>query len=223
MYRRTVDDQVLEFGHEGVLYRNSFVMYDRGTNSLWVHTTGECVKGELKGKQLEFLPSVVTRWRDWKKKYPNSEILEGKKVHGFMGTYSINKNQNHFGISVVSGEHATLYRIIDLEKQRVLHDQLEDQKILVFYDSEGQFATAWENKNDLQFHWDEDQKAFLDPTGQAWNMMLGAPLGGETTAKKLTSLPATAWLIHRWQGFYPKSRVFGATVKKAGTKKNKKK
>ncbi len=60
MYGRELDGKTYTFGHEGVLYRQSFVMYDKQTDSLWVHTTGEAIKGALKGKVLTFLPSTVT-------------------------------------------------------------------------------------------------------------------------------------------------------------------
>ncbi len=40
MYDRRTNGQTLSFGHAGILYRNSFVMYDRTTESLWVHVTG---------------------------------------------------------------------------------------------------------------------------------------------------------------------------------------
>ena len=110
MYSRQLADRVVEFGHEGVLYRNSFIMYDRKTKSLWVHTTGECVKGELKGRQLEFIPSTVTSWRAWKSTHPKSLVLEGKKATGFMGTFSLKeKDAKKFGVSVGQGETTKLY------------------------------------------------------------------------------------------------------------------
>ena len=183
-------------------------MYDRGTGSLWVHTTGECVKGKLKGKQLKFIPSVVTRWGEWKKEHPDSKILEGKKAKGFMGSYTLAKKKSNFGISVGAGEQANLYPLVELEKQRVVHDQLGKDKIVVFYDTQGQFATAWKNPDNTQFKWDEEQKAFVDPQNKPWNMMLGAPVGDESSDSRMRSLPATAWLIQRWKGFYPKSPVF---------------
>ena len=74
------------FGHEGLLYENSFVMYDKGTDSLWIHVTGEAVTGPLKGNKLQFFPSVVTSWKAWKKKYPHTGVLEGRRDEGFMGS-----------------------------------------------------------------------------------------------------------------------------------------
>src|SRR5439155_1161397 len=77
----------LSFGHEGILYENSFVMYDRKTESLWVHVTGRAVWGPLKGKQLEFVPSTVTTWSQWKAAHPRTLVLPGFRRGGFMGTY----------------------------------------------------------------------------------------------------------------------------------------
>ena len=208
MYSSKVDDKILAFGHEGVLYRRSFVMYDRGTGSIWVHTTGECVKGKLKGKQLKFIPSVVTRWGDWKDKYPNSKILEGKKAKGFMGSYRLTKKKDKFGISVGEGEQSNLYPIVELEKQRVIHDTLGEDKIVIFFDTEGQFATAWKNPENRQFKWDGEQQSFVDQQGKPLNMMLGGPVSDLKSDSRMRSLPATAWLIQRWKGFYPKSRIF---------------
>ena len=38
--------------------------------------------------------------------------------------------------------------------------------------------------------------------------MLGGPNGDEKSDRRMRALPATAWLIQRWKGFYPKSRIF---------------
>ena len=79
VYSRKVDDQVLSFGHEGTLYERSFIMYDKQTDSLWVHTTGEAVVGEYQGKVLEFLPSTVTTWKRWRGDHPSTLVLNVKR------------------------------------------------------------------------------------------------------------------------------------------------
>lgn len=212
MYSRKVDDQTFEFGHEGVLYRRSFIMYDRGTQSLWVHATGECVKGRLKGKQLKFLPSVVTRWSQWKSKHPESKILEGVKSGGFMGAFTLASKKSKFGVSVGQGEQANLYPMVELAKQRVVNDTLGDRKIVVFFDATGRFATAWENRDDYQFTWDKEHSSVVDQTGRPWDMVMGKPI--EDSNLRMEPLPATAWLIERWKGFYPKSHVYKSTKAK---------
>ena len=82
MYGRQLEGETLSFGHEGILYENSFVMYDRKTESLWVHVTGRAVWGPLKGKQLEFVPSTVTTWQQWKAAHPRTLVLPGFRRGG---------------------------------------------------------------------------------------------------------------------------------------------
>lgn len=218
MYSRKIDDDILTFGHEGILYRESFVMYDRGTESLWIHTTGECVKGKLKGKQLKFIQSVVTPWSDWKARHPATTVLEGTKVRGFMGTYTLNRDKNKFGISVGEGEESNLYPFSELGKEPVIHDKLGDKDIVVFFNSSGEFATAWDNDDGHKFRWDAKQKAFVDQTGKRWDMMLGVR-AGDKDSPNMIPIPATAWLIHRWKGFYPKSRIYESTKNQPTKKK----
>ncbi len=66
MYGRKLGETTYSFGHEGILYRQSFIMYDKQTYSKWIHTTGEAVQGPCKGKVLTFLPNTVTSWKKWK-------------------------------------------------------------------------------------------------------------------------------------------------------------
>ena len=88
MYRRELEGRVLSFGHAGILYQSSFVMYDRQTKSLWVHVTGRAHAGPLTGKQLTFMPSTVTSWEQWKAAHPYTKVLPGHRRGGFMGTYT---------------------------------------------------------------------------------------------------------------------------------------
>jgi hypothetical protein len=206
VYGRKLDDKTLSFGHLGILYRNSFIMYDRGTKSHWVHTTGKCVQGEMKGKQLTFIPSVITSWGNWKKQHPTTKVLPGEGVQGFMGTYTLDRKPEKFGISVGKGDQANLYRIIDLKKLRVVHDQLGKRKVVVFFNADGNFATAWDNtKLDHKFKW--NGSAIVDGSGVQWDIMTGNPVNKPNT-RSMTPVPATAWLIERWQGFYPDFPIF---------------
>ena len=49
MHERRLNGVTLEFGHAGILYRNSFVMYERETDSLWVHVSGRAEVGARPG------------------------------------------------------------------------------------------------------------------------------------------------------------------------------
>ena len=208
MYGRELDGEILEFGHEGILYRNSFIMYDRGTESLWVHTTGQSVKGKLKGKQLTFIPSKITSWGVWSARHPQTVVLEGKRARGMMGAFSLTaKTAERYGVSVGQGDEVKLYPIAALRKARVVLDQFAGRDIVVFFDDQGMHATAFE-RGAHTFRWSGE--SFVDERGRAWNASLGQPVGARDASEQLIPVPATTFLIHRWKGFYPKSEIFGA-------------
>ena len=115
MYSRRLKDKTLLFGHEGILYKRSFVMYDRGTKSLWVHTSGLAVNGPMKGAQRKFLAGTVMRWSDWKKRFPHTTVLEGRMARGSIGAFNLRTRRDSYGLSVGEGKNVKLYRFSALE------------------------------------------------------------------------------------------------------------
>lgn len=210
MYSRKVDGKTLTFGHEGVLYKNSFVMYDKETGSLWIHTLGEAVKGKMKGKSLEFIPSVIAGWKEWKGQHPNTKVLTGKKAAGMMGSFSLKKNLKKYGLSVGQNKSVKLYRYETLKEKTVIHDEFDGRKIVVVFDSENVVARAYEcsagadsplGGKDRKFSLKDGK--ILDSMGNELNILTGK-CGKDT----LPALPATTWLIERWRAFYPDGKEY---------------
>jgi hypothetical protein len=54
--------------------RRNMVMKDRETGSVWQHETGACLMGELKGEQLELLPSELCNWKSWVAEHPETTL-----------------------------------------------------------------------------------------------------------------------------------------------------
>ena len=67
---RQIEDKTLTFIVSGKLWRNSLIMQDKETGSLWSHVTGECLEGEYEGMQLEMIPVVQTSWQQWSPSIP---------------------------------------------------------------------------------------------------------------------------------------------------------
>lgn len=77
LFDTKVGDRTFTFGSSGLLYRSNKLMYDRETGSLWMTIPGEPVSGRLadSGIKLKRLPVVVTTWRDWREKHPDTRAL----------------------------------------------------------------------------------------------------------------------------------------------------
>jgi len=76
VYAREIDGRELTLIVSGNLWRNSLIMMDEETGSLWSHVTGECLEGEFQGRRLESIPSVQTNWSDWRAAHPQTKVLE---------------------------------------------------------------------------------------------------------------------------------------------------
>ncbi len=76
---RQIEDKTLTFIVSGKLWRNSLIMQDKETGSLWSHVTGECLEGEYEGTQLEMIPVVQTTWRQWSAEHPGTRVLKKSK------------------------------------------------------------------------------------------------------------------------------------------------
>jgi hypothetical protein len=72
---RTLDGQDVEFGVSGLLHNNDLIMYDRKFNSLWQQITGQAIAGPKRGDKLDPIPVTMALWEDWKRNYPDAEVL----------------------------------------------------------------------------------------------------------------------------------------------------
>ncbi len=79
MYSREIDGEVLTLAASGWTYRNTFVLYDHQTESLWYHIGEEgltCIAGFYADRQLPEITSQVTRWKRWKAEHEGTGILK---------------------------------------------------------------------------------------------------------------------------------------------------
>jgi hypothetical protein len=76
VHARQVGDKTLTFIVSGKLWRNSLIMQDKETGSLWSHIMGDCLDGEYAGSQLEMIPVVQTSWSQWVEDHPETRVLK---------------------------------------------------------------------------------------------------------------------------------------------------
>lgn len=83
VYGRELDGEVTTFGTTGYTYNNTFLIYDRKTESVWYpHKPSEmnAISGLSTGSALPFLaepdPLPLAEWRQ---SHPNSLVLVGSE------------------------------------------------------------------------------------------------------------------------------------------------
>ncbi|MCK5287235.1 MAG: DUF3179 domain-containing protein, partial [Thermodesulfovibrionia bacterium] len=94
MYARNILGKELTFGVSGLLYKSNVLMYDHQTESLWSQVKGKAVTGPMTGTPLQILPSTLTTWSKWKKRFPETEVLSTET--GYMRDYSRDPYEDYY-------------------------------------------------------------------------------------------------------------------------------
>ncbi len=92
-YYRQLGDRIFDFGTSGRLYNSALVMYDRQTESLWAHYTGQAIAGALTGSQLELIPMATVAFETFLDEHPNGLVMT--RPGGFGRSYGTNPYVNY--------------------------------------------------------------------------------------------------------------------------------
>ena len=155
-FDRRVDGQTLRFGVSGLLRNSDLVMWDRETESLWQQITGESIVGELAGTQLEFIPTPIVAWGDFRRTFPDAMVLS--RDTGFDRAYGTNPYEFYDSSSrpfLFSGEtdprYPAMERVVGvtiddsnkaypfsvLEEEKAVNDDVGGEPVAVFWGAAG--------------------------------------------------------------------------------------
>ncbi len=88
VFERQFGDRLLDFGTSGELYQSALVMYDRQTESLWAHFTGQGLVGHYAGAELELVPAQTLGYGSFVESFPEGVVLTPET--GFSRRYGEN-------------------------------------------------------------------------------------------------------------------------------------
>ena len=229
MYARKVGDKILDFGHRGWLYEESFLFYDYQTDSLWVQATGEAVHGRYKGTRLDRLPATQSTWSEWRQLHPETRVLSRPKQKNsryWRDSYDLNyatgkgiKYQRHkalsFGLAVITPAGQKLYPFEELEKQPLLADNIGSNLVLVVYHASSRTAVAWEplcKGAKLEVDSPKIEKTDLvmidRRTGSTWSGLTGRCISGSEKGCQLRQLTSTQFVVENWPLHYPAAPIY---------------
>jgi hypothetical protein len=150
-FDRRVGSMLLDFGTTGKLRHSDLVMYDRQTETWWQQATGEAIIGELTGTVLTFLPAPTVSWSDFKREYPDAQVLNRDTGHRrpygqspydgydtgspwlFQGRSDGRLPAMARVVVVKSGDAAVVYPMATLANEQAVNHQVGDTPVAVFY------------------------------------------------------------------------------------------
>jgi hypothetical protein len=208
VYAREVDGRPLTFSVSGLLWRHSLIMLDQETDSLWSHILGECKRGELQGKKLTQIPSVMTSWESWRRDHPHSTVVMlPRTANEYRREFFARRQQ--FVLGIVTDTETKAWGFDLLTRQPVVEDELEGRPVVVLFDQAQVTARLYERELDgqvLSLRWSEGG-CYDDQTGSRWNAATGRALEGPLRGRSLTALPAIVSYREVWRAFHPRSEI----------------
>jgi hypothetical protein len=229
VYARDVSGRTLTFGVSGKLIRNSLVMFDRETGTLWSHLTGDALEGPLLGQHLQQVLSEQTTWGRWRAEHPETLMLavdpSDVKFDPYQ-TYYGTPNAGVVGrkhtddrlpakekvIGVRLGGEVKAYSFTALARDRVVNDTVGGVPLVVVFDGLSFSGAVYRRDpggNVLTFEAGPDAFSMLDEqTGSTWDGLSGKATSGADAGTELEQVPITYSFWFGWVDFYPNTELY---------------
>ena len=229
MYARDVRGKTLTFGVSGKLIRNSLVMFDRETGTLWSHLTGEALDGPLVGEHLQQVLSEQTTWGRWRAEHSTTLMLDvdpseltfdpylayyGAPDAGVVGRKRSDDRlpvkERVVGVRLGGGVKA--YSFSALGRDRVVNDRVGGVALVVVFDGPSQSGAVYRSDPDgkvLTFAAGAKALSMVDSeTGSTWDGLSGKATAGSYVGAQLEQVPITYSFWFGWVDFYPNTEVY---------------
>ncbi len=172
VYDRHVAGRTLTFVNSGALWRDTLVIEDRETGTLWTVATGQAIYGPLAGERLTPIPAILATSRAWSEACPDTRYLdtgESTETPVTLSLYALSSWEGVSGVktldrrykpkatlySVSDGRQALAFTESDLKGQGCLERRLGPATILLEWDAA-----------------DDAPRAYLEGSGQSERLEL---------------------------------------------------
>jgi hypothetical protein len=243
VFERVVDGVTLDFGTSGKLYKSDLVMYDRQTHSLWAQMEGRAIVGQRVGTRLRLVPANTIAFEDWLAAHPRGKLLSRDTGHQrdyganpyqsydqpevgpflFHGRLDARRPPKERVVGVRIGGTAKAYPWPILARQRVLHDTLAGEPLVIFYApgalsalddarigrsrAVGATAVFSPAVNGRALTFVPAATGFGDrETGTTWDL-LGRALKGPLAGRRLRAIPHVDAFWFAWAAFHPSTAL----------------
>jgi len=235
VFRAELKGRRLRFEYDSMMNANE-VHKDVETGSRWQQSTGEAIDGPLKGSTLPLYDFVLTTWKEWRTRYPNTQVLQPKPgyldrmdvLRGIMtrsrtgegaapdGSFSMDARlrPRELVAGLAVGNETMAFQIAALQKTHVINERIGGVPVVVIHQPASETTTAYEARvKDRVLRFEEANPgatSVIDrETHSTWNaygLATKGPLKG-TQLKPLVLIPEF-WFA--WSQFRPGTRLFSA-------------
>jgi hypothetical protein len=244
VFERRVDGATLDFGTSGMLYKSDLVMYDRQSHSLWSQMEGRAIVGDRAGTKLVLRPANTIAFEAWRSAHPRGKVLS--RDTGHRRNYGANPYQSYDEpkvgpflyrgkldprrppkervVGVAVGDARRAYPFPLLEKQRVAHETVAGQAIVIFYepgtlsaldDSEiakskavGATSVFLARLGERTLTFEAIRQGYRDrQSGSTWNVF-GIAVTGPMSGERLTPVQHVDAFWFAWAAFNPSTTVW---------------
>ncbi len=209
-----------------MLWRDSLIMMDKETESLWSHVLGKAVKGPMEGSTLEMLPSAQTTWAAWHKAHPKTKLLAKSEAVTSSHYQAYFDDPEKMGIfrargiikqmpgktlvwGVAQGPHAAALTDEAVGASKAASFSLGEVPAIALQgadDGVRAFIALAEGRT-LKLGYDEKGILRDDTTSTVWDPTTGVALQGKLAGTELEELPVTRVYWFAWSSFYPNTLV----------------
>jgi hypothetical protein len=224
VYARTLGKRTSTFIVSGKLWRNSLIMQDLETGSLWSHVTGEALHGTAAGQRLEVIPSVQTTWEAWVGEHPETQVLKKDRSITSSVYKSYFEDPDRIGMfrarwlmekmpgkalvhGVTRGPHALA--AADTTLENLVTAALGEDPVVLWRGADGGVRAflAELDGEPLEFKNHSSEAPVDKGTGSTWDLVRGVGLSGTLAGRELEELPVTTAYWFAWSAFYPNTAV----------------
>ena len=212
VFEPVVRDKPTQFRLVGMDHFNA-MFEDRVTKSWWRQATGEAIAGKLKGEELPEFFSTQTSLGTWLRLNPNSLVMQadstfiasydttmkfetGESKSKLTGTDSLSWKNKSWVVGVKAGKERKAFDWNKLKAERIIHDTIGNNPLLVVLASDDKTFFAFERNADARF-------TLRNDTLKMNNRHFTINGRGIDTSYNLKQLPAYQEFWHSWRTFNP--------------------
>jgi hypothetical protein len=191
---------------------------DKTTKSWWRQANGEAIAGKLKGQKLPEFSSTQIELKQWLILYPNSLIMQPdtffNKEYQDMEKYEAGKSKGKLTrrdslswqnkswiVGITLGTQSKAYDWIQLQKQHVIHDVLDNKPIVIVLAKDNKSFVALQRVSQKQLFTLNNDTLY---DGVNTYNLIGTSFN--TAVPNLTKVNAYQEYWHSWQTFHPSTK-----------------